>query len=79
MIQHPNFKASTKKNDIALIRVTKPIEFSKDVQPACLNVDLRDENPNMNLTVTGWGLISPESELRWNIRYGIQDYSTISL
>lgn len=62
MIQHPNFKASTKKNDIALVRVTKPIEFAKDVQPACLNIDLRDENPTLNLTVTGWGLISTESE-----------------
>lgn len=58
-----------KKNDIALIRLKNSIEFTMNVRPACLQTDLHDENPNADLTVTGWGLVSTESELkRWMFR-----------
>lgn len=49
-----------KRNDIALIRVTKNITFSSNISPACLQTDLRDEESSVKLIVTGWGSISAE-------------------
>ena len=33
---HPNFRAATSENDIALLELEKNIIFSKEVQPICL-------------------------------------------
>lgn len=52
-----------KKNDIALIRLTNPIEFDADAKPACLQTDSRDEDADTKLIITGWGIVSTESKL----------------
>lgn len=62
IIRHPNFSTLTKKDDIALIRLKKDIRFTVDIVPACLQNDLRDEDPSVKLIVTGWGITSLESE-----------------
>ncbi|XP_031619950.1 serine protease persephone-like [Contarinia nasturtii] len=54
IIRHPFYSHFTRKNDIALIRVS-PIQFSNNISPACLHTDLRDEHPDVKLVVTGWG------------------------
>ena len=33
---HPNFRATTSENDIALLELSKSIIFNKEVQPICL-------------------------------------------
>lgn len=43
-----------KKNDIALIRLTERISISEFIQPICLHTDPKDEDPQVNLIVTGW-------------------------
>lgn len=52
--------ASAKKNDIALIRLNSRVFFSDVIRPACLNTRLRDEEADVKLTVSGWGLLSQE-------------------
>lgn len=65
IIKHPKFVPSEKKNDIALVRVTKRIWFTDNIRPACLNIELNDENPNVQLIVTGWGLTSTQCKCKF--------------
>lgn len=44
-----------------MIEVSKVIEFTTSIRPACLETDLHDEDPKVPLIVTGWGTISAES------------------
>ncbi|XP_055307788.1 serine protease persephone-like [Sitodiplosis mosellana] len=69
IIRHPEYSEDTKKHDIALIRVTRRIYFTSFVSPACLQTDVRDENADVKLIVTGWGYTdanqtSPSNVLR---------------
>eukprot|EP00095_Tigriopus_kingsejongensis_P003342 maker-scaffold870_size86522-snap-gene-0.20 protein:Tk03342 transcript:maker-scaffold870_size86522-snap-gene-0.20-mRNA-1 annotation:"transmembrane protease serine 3-like" len=43
------------ENDVALLRLAQPIEFSEKVQPACLPTDDSDQFVNRWATITGWG------------------------
>lgn len=36
-IKHPDYKALLKYNDIALVKLKNPIEFTAYIRPACLN------------------------------------------
>lgn len=51
-------------NDIALLRLKTPINFSYLVSPACLYLGRREECGKKNLIVTGWGA-TEESKLRF--------------
>ncbi|XP_055308885.1 ankyrin-1-like [Sitodiplosis mosellana] len=55
IIRHSNYSFLTKRNDIALIRVGKRINFTTEIVPACLQTDLRDEGVDVELLATGWG------------------------
>lgn len=64
---HPsyNIPVST-NNDIAIIRLSKPIKFSDTIQPACLPAPKEQVADSTNLLVSGWGVtrengISPEA------------------
>lgn len=46
-----------------MLRVTKPIQFTFDIMPACLQTDLSDEKSNVELFVTGWGSTSAASKI----------------
>ncbi|GJQ77033.1 putative trypsin-like serine protease, partial [Trypoxylus dichotomus] len=52
VIVHPGYKHTEKLNDIALLRLAKPAEFSIYVKPVCLNTDPYIQG---QLTVAGWG------------------------
>lgn len=60
IIRHPEYSAGSKKNDIALIRVTESIVFSNSVRPACLRTDMNDVDTNDPLVVAGWGSTSAD-------------------
>lgn len=62
IIRHPDYRLTTKINDIALIRVSTPIQFSENILPACLRTDLSDVGEDIALKVTGWGSTSAESK-----------------
>ncbi|XP_068082095.1 CLIP domain-containing serine protease B4 [Anabrus simplex] len=62
-VPHPQYKGavnkSDQKNDIALIRLKRPVSFSQSVvRPICLPVGLIHQNRNLDqkfLIVAGWG------------------------
>ncbi|XP_031634257.1 serine protease Hayan-like [Contarinia nasturtii] len=64
IIVHPDYNASTRWNDIALLRVVGNIRFNDLVSPACLNTNLGDVPSSQNLTVTGWGTNDPRSGMK---------------
>ncbi|XP_031624484.1 serine protease Hayan-like isoform X2 [Contarinia nasturtii] len=61
--RHPNYSGLTKKNDIALIRLTTKIYFTNTIRPACLHTDIGDLDTHMKLTVTGWGDTDPDPNI----------------
>ncbi|XP_017777359.1 PREDICTED: serine protease snake-like [Nicrophorus vespilloides] len=54
MIRNPNFKPLSWYDNIGLIELEKPVEFSDSIRPACLNTE--DSDVKHTFTATGWGL-----------------------
>ncbi|XP_029941969.1 chymotrypsin B-like [Salarias fasciatus] len=58
---HPNYNASTKNNDIALIKLYKPAILGPTVSPVCLP---KSSDSFFGICVTtGWGLLQHSSSL----------------
>lgn len=53
VFKHPSYARRTLNNDIALFKLSKPIAFTKYVQPACL--PSRDAPVGTSCYITGWG------------------------
>lgn len=65
IIKHPKYNGGTKKNDIALMRLSSPVPFTdSNIRPACLRTALADVPPNQELYLTGWGATEAESKLK---------------
>lgn len=52
--RHPSYKPPSKYNDIALMRLERPVEFGSYVRPACLT-DQRTVHTSA-VVASGWGL-----------------------
>ncbi|KAK9889382.1 hypothetical protein WA026_004657 [Henosepilachna vigintioctopunctata] len=52
-ISHPDYSPMSKYNDIALLKLDRPVEFSEYVLPICLSTSPFDVNNR--LIATGWG------------------------
>lgn len=52
-IIHPNYDANTILNDISMIKLQKPIEFTNTISPICLPNDTYT-NVNSTCFLTGW-------------------------
>lgn len=50
---HPDWNSRTLANDLAIVRLTKPIEFNRYAQPACLPGP--DPPTNSDVVLIGWG------------------------
>lgn len=61
IIRHDDYSNKTKRNDIALLKLLKPIQITPDIRIACLNTDPQDIAPNTPLHVTGWGVTSADN------------------
>ncbi|XP_077147052.1 vitamin K-dependent protein C [Ranitomeya variabilis] len=76
IITHPNFKAETVDNDIALLRLSQPAVYSKYVLPICLpSYGLASKILTLEGTetiVTGWGNQEESHRNRSNILSYIQ-------
>lgn len=60
LIIHPEYLASSRYNDIALIKINKNARFNKFVRPACI---WQTDNINSTRAIaTGWGRIAYFSE-----------------
>jgi len=55
IVQHPSYNPRTLDNDIALIKVNRPIMFNNNVQPVCLTPS--EFRAGSNCYITGWGKI----------------------
>jgi len=55
-IVHPNYGTGTgQDNDIAVVKLARPIKFSPTIQPACLPAQGEKIDDNVNGIVAGWG------------------------
>ncbi|XP_026802085.3 vitamin K-dependent protein C-like isoform X1 [Pangasianodon hypophthalmus] len=60
IVPHPKYNSLTVDNDIALLRLSSPVTFSRYIVPACLpSQDLAERVLHLNgttMVVTGWGM-----------------------
>jgi len=54
IISHENYSPNTMQNDVALLRLSRPITFSSKVAPVC-PPEANNLYSNINAVVTGWG------------------------
>ena len=52
-IKHPDYNTDTLKNDIALLKLEKPVQFNDKIQPVCLPTKLNAQPGRVGM-VTGW-------------------------
>ncbi|KAF5298268.1 hypothetical protein FQR65_LT09779 [Abscondita terminalis] len=58
MFLHPLYNERTRHNDIALIRLSTPVQFSDYIRPICLpEQDLLISGNVHNLSTSGWGIL----------------------
>uniref|UniRef100_A0A182PLX3 Peptidase S1 domain-containing protein n=1 Tax=Anopheles epiroticus TaxID=199890 RepID=A0A182PLX3_9DIPT len=58
LIPHPAYNSHTRVNDVALIRLSEPVETTADVMPACLPLDYLFEESlatDARVLSVGWG------------------------
>lgn len=55
-ISHPSYNSRTQNNDFAIVRLSKPVDFSPSVVPACLPSSSKNYDA-VTATVTGWGTL----------------------
>ncbi|RZC43130.1 serine protease snake-like, partial [Asbolus verrucosus] len=59
-IPHPRYARASKENDIALIKMDRPVEFTPTVRPACLNNN--EIEINRKAFATGFGKLSYDAD-----------------
>ncbi|XP_047533328.1 serine protease snake-like [Vanessa atalanta] len=57
IIVHPQYAAPKKYYDIALMELAERVEFSTNVQPACLWNNFNTDTLGTSATLTGWGVV----------------------
>lgn len=55
VIVHPDYESKTLENDLALIKLKKPVPFREDIQPICLPA-VNEDFTGLDGYATGWGL-----------------------
>ena len=73
IITHPNYKARevSKPNDIALIRLSRPVTYSKSISPICLPTKsqfLNNRYDGVNMMVAGWGRTENSSQSKIKLK-----------
>ncbi|EZA60544.1 Serine protease snake [Ooceraea biroi] len=58
VITHPRYKRSVNYNDVAILKLRKPVRMDNNVRPICMqtkSLTSMDITPNISLVVIGWG------------------------
>ncbi|XP_061689330.1 serine protease 33-like [Syngnathoides biaculeatus] len=63
LIRHEDYNTATNDNDIALLRLSSPVEFTTFIRPVCLASPDSDVPPGSESWVTGWGNIGTDVPL----------------
>jgi len=79
-IVHESYDANSKNqhNDIALLRLSRPVKYTNFIKPICLPVDsaLRNKNlSDMTMDVAGWGKTETASSSKRKLKVSIDAYS----
>lgn len=64
LIRHEDYNDNTKINDIALIKLEKPVELKDEIQVACLPDTIQKKYPaeNKDSWTVGWGKLSADGD-----------------
>uniref|UniRef100_A0A7N8X068 Peptidase S1 domain-containing protein n=1 Tax=Mastacembelus armatus TaxID=205130 RepID=A0A7N8X068_9TELE len=78
IILYPSYESNTDNNDIALLRLSSPVQFTDYIRPVCLAASGSVFNNGTVSWVTGWGLCSlfsvplpPPQTLQCNCLLGV--------
>lgn len=63
VISHPSYRHEGSQGDIALVRLSSPITFSRYIRPICLPAANASFPNGLQCTVTGWGHVAPSGEV----------------
>lgn len=55
VIKHPDYDPGTHKNDLALLRLSSPVNFTDYIRPVCLAAKRSFFVDGLSCWVTGWG------------------------
>lgn len=58
IILHPDYDGDTSDNDVALLRLSSPVQFTDYIRPVCLAASSSVFNNGTDSWVTGWGAVS---------------------
>lgn len=62
MITHPSYDQNTENNDLALLQLSSPLDFTNYIQPVCLAASGSTFGAGTKSWVAGWGLLSANCE-----------------
>uniref|UniRef100_A0A3Q3B8Y9 Tryptase-like n=1 Tax=Kryptolebias marmoratus TaxID=37003 RepID=A0A3Q3B8Y9_KRYMA len=62
IIKHSNYDEKTKENDIALLQLSSPVNFTDHIRPVCLAAEQSFFPGGLRCWVTGWGDIQTHGE-----------------
>lgn len=62
IILHPNYDSGTLNNDIALLRLSSPVQFTDYIRPVCLAGGSSVFNSGTDSWVTGFGTVDEGGE-----------------
>ncbi|XP_069860175.1 prostasin-like [Dipodomys merriami] len=64
IISHPSYREEGSEGDIALVRLSSPVSFSRHIRPVCLPAANASFPNGLRCTVTGWGHVSQSVSLQ---------------
>ena len=86
IIQHPGWDSNSLENDICILKLSQPIQYSRDIRRACMPTQYRGQDLPSVLArpqpiVVGWGSTStgtgPTNRLRsgWVLKYPLNSFT----
>ncbi|XP_073695209.1 polyserase-2 [Garra rufa] len=63
IVKHPSYSSSTENNDITLLRLSSPVNFTDYIRPVCLASSTSTFFNRTTSWVTGWGDIKTDTNL----------------
>lgn len=72
IVLHPNYTVYTSDNDVALLRLSSPVEFTDYIRPVCLAANGSEVSSGTETWVTGWGDIEDGGEKLFKMDAALQ-------
>lgn len=69
VIRHEGYDSTTNDNDIALLQLSSPVEFTSYIRPVCLAAQGSSFDAGTSCWVTGWGTINSGGETSLSLFY----------